>query len=407
MDKIENKIEVLVGVGDWACLQAAKKAKADAVYFGLKAFNLRAFAKNFEISELKKVVDFCHKNRMKAYLALNSIVLDPELKKAERIIKEAKEAGVDAVICSDFGVMGLAKKYGLPIHVSTQLSVANSFAIEELRKMYDIKRVVLARELSLKEISEIKKNTKVGIEVFCHGSMCISVSGRCFLSLYCFDKSANRGLCTQVCRRTFYMKESEEDLDVVGNTIFSSKDLCTIEFLDKIVAIGPQAIKIEGRTKPAEYVYVVTKVYKSALKDIAEKKFTEKKKKKYLMELKKVYNRGFTSGFYFGEPGRESIHKQDRSLETEQKIYLGTVQKYYAKIGVFELKLQNKIKIGDLLQVEGKHTFFREKVSSLQINGKPVKIAEKGESVGVKVGERVRPKDKVFIIVQSPAQPPI
>ncbi|MDD4983657.1 MAG: U32 family peptidase [Candidatus ainarchaeum sp.] len=396
-----KKIEILVGVGSWESLNAAAQAKADAVYLGLKDFNLRAFAKNFELSELKKIVDFCHKNKMKVYLALNSIVYDNELGKVGKILTEAKKAKIDAIICSDLAVMKLAKARGLPIHVSTQMSISNSLAAQQLEKMFGTERIVLARELSLEKIKEFKKKTKVGIEVFCHGSMCISISGRCFLSLNCFDKSANKGECTQVCRRTFYMKECEESLDVVGNTIFSSKDLCTIEFLDKIVGLGPVALKIEGRTKPAEYVYVVTKVYKSALKDIAEKKFTEKKKKAYLKELETVYNRGFTSGFYFSTPGKESIHTQDASLETESKIYLGNVSNYYAKIGVGELKLQNEAKVGDELQAEGKTTFFRQKVSSIQKDGKNIKVGKKGEKVGFKLKDRVRIKDKLFLIKKS------
>jgi len=392
------KIEVLVGVGDWACLQAAKKAEADAVYFGLKDFNLRAFAKNFELSELGKISDFCHKNKMKVYLTLNSIIYDDELGKLGKVLKEVKKTKIDAVICSDLAVMEIAKKNKIPIHVSTQMSISNSVAINELKKNYGVERVVLARELSLKQINELRKKADVGLEVFCDGSMCISISGRCFMSLYCFDKSGNRGACTQVCRRTFYMKESDEDLEIQGNTILSSKDLCTLEFLDKLVDLKPDAIKIEGRTKPAEYVYTTAKIYKQALTDIANRKFTENKKKAYMNELKTVYNRGFTSGFYFSKPGKEDIHTQDKSLETEQKIYLGNVLKYYAQIGVFELKLQNRIQIGDTLQVEGKNTFFREKINSLQIDCKNVKYAEKGEKVGIKVMERVRPKDKAFIL---------
>ena len=393
-----KKIEVLVGVGDWPCLQAAKRAKADAVYFGLKDFNLRAFAKNFELSELKKVVDFCHKSKMKAYLTLNSIVYDNELGKVGKILSEAKKAKVDAIICSDLAVMKLAKARKLPIHVSTQMSISNSLAVEQIEKMFGVERVVLARELSIENIKKLKKKTKVGIEVFCHGSMCVSISGRCFLSLNCFDKSANKGECTQVCRRTFYLKESDKNLDVVGNTIFSSKDLCTMGFLDKIVGLGPVALKIEGRTKPAEYVYVTAKVYKSALKDIAEKKFTEKKKKAYLKELGTVYNRGFTSGFYFSTPGKESIHTQGASLETESKIYLGNVSNYYVKIGVAELKLQNEVRIGDELQAEGKTTFFRQKITSIQKDGKAIKIGKKGEKVGLKLKDRTRIKDKLFLI---------
>jgi len=394
------KIDVLVGVGSKESLQAAIKAKADAVYFGVNDFNLRAFAKNFEVSELKKIVSLCHKNKLKSYLTLNSIVYDTELEKIKKIVFEAKKAEIDGIICSDLGVIEIVKANKIPIHVSTQMSVSNSLSANKLKEFFGIDRVVLARELSLEKIKEFKKKSAVDFEVFCHGSMCISISGRCFLSLYCFDKSANKGECTQVCRRTFYMKESDKELDVVGNTIFSSKDLCTIEFLDKIADLKPKAIKIEGRTKPAEYVYVAAKVYKSALNDISKGKFTEKKKKEYLEELKKVYNRGFTSGFYFYTPGKESIHEKDKSLETEKKIYLGNASNFYAKINVFELKLQTELKKGDTIQVEGTSTFFRQKVSSIQIDGKSIQKANKGSKVGLKVNERVRIKDKVFIISQ-------
>ena len=271
------KPELIAPIGNWPMLRAAIKAKADAIYFGVKQLNMRMTAQNFELSELKKVVAECHKNKVKAYLCLNTIVYDNEIEKLKKILLEAKKVKVDAIICWDLSVLKEANKLKIPIHLSTQASVSNYDSAEYYYKKFNVKRITLARELTLEQIREIikkiKKNKlKLEIECFIHGAMCLSISGRCFLSQEIFNKSANRGLCLQPCRRKYIVYEPEDKykLALGEDFILSPKDLCTLPFIDKLIEVGINAFKIEGRNRSPEYVKTTVECYREAIDAIME-----------------------------------------------------------------------------------------------------------------------------------------
>lgn len=403
-----KKPELLAPVGNWTMLVSAIDAGCDAIYFGLKTLNMRANANNFELSEIKKVADYCHdkkknkKKKIKSYLTVNTIVYDDELKKIKKILKAAKQAKIDAIIAWDFSVIEEAKKQKIPVHISTQASISNSQSLEFFKNL-GAERAVLARECSLKQIKDIKKKSKgIEIEVFCHGAMCVSVSGRCLTSQFLFNKSANRGDCLQPCRRTFTVKDKEEgyELELDHNTIMSAKDLCTLPFLDQLIKAGVDSLKIEGRNRNPEYVYTIVSAYRKAIDALSKKKFNKKTAEKLVEELRKVYNRKFSSGFYLGLPTKFDYTDIYGSDATRRKVFIGVVKNYLNKVGVAEVKLTaGGIAVGDEIFIQGKRTgHLSLKVKSLEINHKKIKSAEKGKKVGMKIEEEVRPKDKVFIV---------
>ena len=269
-----KKVELLSPAGDFASLRAAVENGADAIYFGLKQLNMRAAANNFSLADMKKVVDYCHKNKVKAYLTLNTIIYDDEIKKAEKILKEAKKAKVDAIIVWDLAIMQLCKKLKLKTHLSTQANITNSETIKFYKKL-GVKRINLARELSLEQIKKLKSD--VEIEAFVHGALCVSISGRCFISQSLYSKSANRGKCLQPCRREYEIKDKETGfkLDLGNNYILSPKDLCALPILDKLIKAKIGALKIEGRNRSPEYIAVTTRVYREAIDSYYNKKFSK------------------------------------------------------------------------------------------------------------------------------------
>ncbi|MFA6269175.1 MAG: peptidase U32 family protein [archaeon] len=400
-----KKPELLVGVGDFPCTIATVNNGANAVYFGIKGYNMRDLGTNFSINELKKLMEYLHKNKVKGYLALNTIIFEEELVAVDKILSSAKKAKVDAIILSDLGVLSIAKKHKLKIFLSTQASVSNSLALKEYATL-GVKRVILARELNLKQITAVKKKAiKLGIEVECfvHGAMCISVSGRCFLSHEAFGRSANRGECLQPCRRAYFLdgdapnfEKKEVYLD--GTTILSAKDMKTIQFLDKIIASGVDSIKIEGRTKPTDYVATTTKCYREAIDSVANKTFSTEKISSWNVELEKVYNRGFSEGFFFTVPNGKDIAKGQGSFQTQKRVNVGVVTKYYVKPMVAEIKLFDSIKLGDKLIIEGTTTFIEQTLDSMEAHHKKLSAAHQGDLVGIKVLDRVRPNDKVFVL---------
>lgn len=397
------RTELLAPAGDFTSLRAAVEAGCDSIYFGIRNFNMRASAKNFDIHEFGKVVDFCHKHNVRAYLCLNTIIYEDETARVQKIVDEAKKAGVDAVICWDLAVVKLASKLGLEVHLSTQASVANSGAAKVYEKL-GVKRVVLARECSIEQIRRIKANTNLAIECFIHGARCISVSGRCFISQELFRKSANRGECLQPCRRSYRLTDSEEghELEVAHNFILSPKDLCTLPFLDKLVGAGVDCFKIEGRTKSPEYVRAVVSVYRRALDAIAENKFSKSLIGVLLAELRTVYNRNFSSGFYIGMPTNDyaAVHGSSAVLK---KRFIGLVRNYYNRLGVAEIKLQaGDLKLKDRIMVQGPTTGVKEQIAcSMELNHKKIEAASRGQTVAVQLGFRVRKNDKVFILAES------
>ncbi|MDO9399281.1 MAG: peptidase U32 family protein [bacterium] len=394
---------------DYVSLAAAIKNGADAVYFGIKGFNMRAGAKNFIVKDLPKITKIAHKNNVKTYLAINTIIFDSEIKKIEKILIKVKEAKIDAIICWDFAVIQIAKKLKIEIHISTQASIANSETAEFYRKL-GAKRVVLARECSLKQIKEIKKHTKLEIEVFIHGAMCVSISGRCFLSQFLYNKSANRGECSQPCRRKYLIKQidGDEELELGEDYVLSPKDLCTISFIEKIIDIGVDCFKIEGRNRSPEYVATVTKAYRTIIDFVClvkkrDKKFNEelaKLKNDLFEKLNTVYHRGNSSGFFFNKPINE-LTSHYGSYATQKKIYIGKVLHYYKKIKVVELIVRGniKIKIGDTVIFQGPTTgSVEEKITSIEKDHQSIKKTQRGEKIAIKVKSLIRENDQAYLI---------
>ncbi len=399
---MNNKPELVCPAGDWSGVTTALENGADSVYFGVKGLSMRNFATNFDLLELKKLMAFIHKKKRKGYLALNTIIKNDEHWKIEKILKEARAASVDAIICWDMSVLAMAKELGLNIHMSTQASIANAQAL----KMYaglGAKRAVLARECTLKEIKKIivegkKENVNCQVETFIHGAMCISVSGRCFLSYDVFGKSANRGECLQPCRREFAIKDLDQESEyVIGEDyVLSAKDMCSIDFIDDLIKAGIHAFKIEGRMRAPEYLKVVVASYRKAIDSYYEGKLTEKLKRELKSQVTKVYNRGFSTGFFFGQP-KDAISK---SLgHDHEKIFLGEVRRFYKKIKVADVLLQSgSLQKGETLLFIGKKSSAQSMVvDELQRDHKSIKKAKKGEGIGIKVPFVVKPKDKVFI----------
>jgi U32 family peptidase len=395
-----KKPELLSPVKDFVSLTAAIQGGADAIYFGIKGSNMRAGARNFLIKDLKKIIGTCHKNKVKAYLAINTLIYDKELKNIQSLLKKAKTNNIDAIIAWDFSVINEANKLNIPIHISTQASLANFEAIKSLKKQYkNIQRVILARELDLTQISSIisklkKEKVNVEIETFIHGAMCVSVSGRCFMSQEVFGKSANRGECLQPCRRMYTIKDTEEnhEFELGPEYVMSPKDLCTIKIIDKLLSSGISCFKIEGRNRSPEYVKIVTEVYRQA---IDNKKINQQE---LFNKLKTVYNRGFSKGHYMGKPIDE-WSKEYGNQATKKKIYIGLVKNFYKKHNVAEIKVESHgLKIGDHLMIQGNKTgVIEQKVNSMQIEHKEVKQIKKGR-IGIKLEKPSRENDKVFVI---------
>ena len=392
---MKTKYELLAPAGDFSTLVAAIKAGADAVYFGLKEFSMRANAKNFAIKDLAKINKLCGKE-VKKYLTLNVIVYNEELKKLEATIKKVK-GKVDAIICWDLAVINLCKKYKIPFHVSTQASISNKETAEFYKKL-GAERIVLARELNLKQIKEISKILPV--ETFIHGAMCVAVSGRCFMSQELFGRSANRGQCTQVCRRTYKLTDEEgRELKINRGTVMSAKDLCTLPFIDKLKKAGIISFKIEGRNRDARYVETVVKEYRKAI----DHKLSKQEVKDSLDKLKTVYTKGFSSGFYLGVPTNDDFSNLEHSAATLKKEFIGKVLHYYPSPKVGTIKIQTGIIMpGDMLAVIGNTTGIESfKVKTLEIKNKKVTQAKKGQEVGIKFPKRVRKNDDVYIIKKN------
>jgi putative protease len=396
-----KKPELLSPAGNMSCLLSAIEAGADAVYFGIKNLNMRHEASNFDILEIKKVMKHLHDNGLKGYLALNILVYDNELSQVKKIIKEAKRAKVDGIICWDMAVINLAKEAGLKINISTQASVANFEAVKFYSKL-GADKIILARECPLKDIRNIKKQivkNKLGckLEAFIHGAMCVSVSGRCFLSEEAFGKSANRGRCLQPCRREYLIRDTDKEAEyIIGKDyILSARDLCSLGFIDKLIEAGIDSFKIEGRMRKAEYVKEVTSAYRRAIDAYFDGKLSLKLKKELQKRLDGVYHRTYSEGFYFKSPSSgQGLVERDY-----EKVYLGDVRKYFKRIGVAEVIIRaGMLKAGDKILISGPKTPASfSKVSEMEINHKRVKKAKKDEIIGLKVASRVRPDDKVFI----------
>jgi len=394
-----KKPEIMSPIRNFAGLEACRKF-TDAVYFGASDLSMRARANDIKLSEIKKIVSRCHKYRIKAYLTVNCAIYNSDIKKAEKLIKKAKEAKIDAIIVWDNAVIEIVKREKIKFFISTQANISNSHSVKFYKRL-GAKRIVLAREMTLKEIKEIKKRTNIEIEVFVHGAMCFAVSGRCILSSYLFGKSANCGSCSQPCRKEWILSDEEGNkISNEGKYFMNSKDLCMISHIPKLIKAGINSFKIEGRKRDPKYIEVASRCYREAVDSYFDGTFTKEKVITWEKDLALVYNRGFSTGFYFGDRGKEGIsYDKCDNISKSKKIQIGVVVKYYPKIKVVSLKLlHNKIKLKDKLLIEGKSTFFEEVVSSMQVDNKDVVRAKKGEEASIKTKNRARKGDNVYII---------
>ncbi len=417
-----NKIpEIMAPVGDFITLSAALKAGADAVYFGLKGWNMRATAKNFSPAEMSKIVDECSKRGVKAYLALNNIYYEGERKKVREIVRKSFESGVNAVIAWDFSVIAAAKEFSMPVFLSTQASVSNSTSIASYYKHFGITRFVLARECPLSDIPKIRKSLRrelskgeserIEFEVFAHGAMCVSLSGRCFLSGFSCGESANRGKCRQLCRRQYRISDVHDaslNFTLENHCVMSSKDLCTLPFIEELFGAGVDSLKIEGRNRNALYVESVVSAYKCArdfyFSGRRNKNFKfefEKLKENLLGKLKTVFNRGFSSGFYMGKTVDDWT--SSGNIATEKKVIVGHVLNYFTKSHIAHIIIDDvSLSTGDEIHIEGNRTgFVKLRIDELRGNdGTPVKSVLKGENATFVCSEKLRSMDRIYKMIK-------
>lgn len=406
-----HEYEVMAPVGSRDSLAAAIQAGADSVYFGVGQLNMRSHSANhFDLNDLDYIVATCREHGIKTYLTVNTIIYDDDVETMHAIVDAAVKAGVSAVIASDVAVMTYCRKVGMEVHLSTQLNISNVEALEFYSRFADVS--VLARELNMKQVRHIhdeiaRRNVcgpsgkQVRIEMFCHGALCMAVSGKCYMSLHAANRSANRGQCVQVCRRSYTVTDNEtgNQLEIDNKYIMSPKDLKTIRFIDKMMDAGVRVFKIEGRARGPEYVYTVVSCYKEAIESVLDGTFTEEKKAAWDERLATVFNRGFWDGYYQGQTMGE-WNDQYGSLATEKKTLVGMVNKYFSKIGVGEIAVQaSTFKKGDRLLITGPTTgaMYLDATEIHDDNG-PIEETVQHTYVSVPVPGKVRPHDKVFRI---------
>jgi len=401
--------------GSFESLQAAIKAGADSVYFGVTQLNMRARASaNFSISDMKEIVKISKESNVLTYLVVNTLLYDHDINIAKKLVDAAKENKVDAIIAFDFAVLNYCNEIGIPVHASIQFSVSNYDAVKFFAKMTN--RIVLARELTLDQINAIYKKIieenlygnegrLMEIEVFGHGALCVAQSGRCWMSLYSQNSSANRGACLQDCRHAYKVidQENGKELIIDNQYIMSAADICTIDFLDKFIDAGISVLKIEGRGRSPEYVYTIVKTYKKALEDVENGNYTKEKIDEYFKDLEKVFNRKLSHGNFF--LGKEVGEYSDvyGSKATEEKIFKGKITHFYPKIMVAEITLEaGDLKVGENYSITGNKTgVVFGKVKGIKLDEKDIEKAEKKEIISIKVSEKVRLNDKFYTIVKS------
>lgn len=405
--------EIMAPVGSRESLAAAIQAGADSIYFGIENLNMRArSASPFTIDDLKEIARTCDEHGMKSYLTVNTIIYDQDIPLMRTIVDAAKEAGISAIIASDVAVMDYARRIGQEVHLSTQLNISNVEALRFYAKFADV--VVLARELNLEQVAGIHRaiveenicgpsGQPVRIEMFCHGALCMAVSGKCYLSLHQMNHSANRGACMQVCRRSYLVRDKETDaeLEIDNQYIMSPKDLKTIHFLNKMMDAGVRVFKIEGRARGPEYVRTVVECYKEAIDAYLSDTFTDEKVEDWNRRLATVFNRGFWDGYYLGQRLGEWTHNYG-SAATERKIYVGKGVKYFSNIGVAEFLVEAaELNVGDKLLITGPTTgaLFLT-ADEMRVDLKPVSTVHKGEHFSIKC-DKIRPSDKLYKLVST------
>ena len=401
-------------VGSRESLAAAIQAGADSIYFGIEKLNMRAHsASTFTIDDLREIAATCNEHGIKTYLTVNTIIYNEDIPLMHEIVDAAKEAGISAVIASDVAVMTYCNKVGQEVHLSTQLNISNVEALKFYAQFADV--VVLARELNMNQVAEVHRLAEeqnicgpsgkpVRIEMFCHGALCMAISGKCYLSLDNANRSANRGECIQLCRRSYTVTDNETgtQLEIDNKYVMSPKDLKTVRFIDRMMKSGVRVFKIEGRARGPEYVYTVVRCYKEAIQSVIDGTFTEEKKDEWDKKLATVFNRGFWDGYYLGQKLGE-WNKNYGSCATEKKVYVGKGVKYFSKLGVAEFAIEAAdIKKGDKLLITGPTTgVVYMTADEIRYDLKPVDEALKGQRVSMPVPAKVRPSDKLFKLIRN------
>ena len=409
-----DEFEIMAPVGSRESLQAALQAGADSIYFGIEKLNMRAHsASTFTVDDLREIAATCGERGVKTYLTVNTIIYDDDIELMHQIIDAAKEAGISAVIASDVAVMTYCREVGQEVHLSTQLNISNIEALKFYAQFADV--VVLARELNMEQVARIHEQAeqmnicgpsgrKIRIEMFCHGALCMAISGKCYLSLDNAARSANRGECMQLCRRSYIVtdKETGTELEIDNKYIMSPKDLKTVRFIDRMMRAGVRVFKIEGRARGPEYVYTVVKCYKEAIRSVLDGTFTEEKKDEWDERLATVFNRGFWDGYYQGQRLGE-WNKNYGSNATERKVYVGKGVKYFSNLGVAEFSCEAcEFSVGDKMLITGPTTgVMYVTVEEIHDDTHAVETAQKGTRVAFKVPGKVRPSDKLFKIVKE------
>lgn len=411
--KDRKKYEIMAPVGSYDSLAAAIQGGADSIYFGIEGLNMRArSSNNFTVEDLKNIAEICKKNGLKSYLTVNTIIYNDDSDLMKQIVNAAKEAELSAIIASDVAVMMYARSIGVEVHLSTQLNITNTESLKFYAQFADV--VVLARELNLDQVAAIHDDiiqqeirgphgNLIQIEMFCHGALCMAVSGKCYLSLHEKDLSANRGACNQICRRGYIVKEKETDieLEIDNQYIMSPKDLKTIHFLNKLLDAGVTVLKIEGRARGPEYVRTVVECYREGVEAYLANDFTEDKVTAWDKRLATVFNRGFWDGYYLGQRLGEWSSNYG-SGATQRKVYVGKGITYYSKIGVAEFQLESQtLKKGDQILITGPTTgAIYHTLEEMQMQHATVDEVVKGDRFAFKFSEKIRPGDKLYKIVE-------
>lgn len=409
-----NDYEIMAPVGSHESLAAAIQAGAGSVYFGIEKLNMRAHsASTFTVNDLREIAETCNSRGIKTYLTVNTIIYGEDIPLMREIVDAAKAAGISAVIASDVAVMTYCNSIGQEVHLSTQLNISNIEALKFYAQFADV--VVLARELNLDQVADIYRQIEeqhicgpsgeqIRIEMFCHGALCMAISGKCYLSLQNANRSANRGECVQICRRSYRVTDVEtgNELEIDNKYIMSPKDLKTVRFIDRMMKSGVRVFKIEGRARGPEYVYTVVKCYREAIQSVLDGTFTEEKKDDWDSRLATVFNRGFWDGYYQGQTFGE-WNKNYGSAATERKVYCAKGIKYFSKLGVAEFQVEaSEFSVGDKLLITGPTTgVIYLDCTEIRYDLKPVDTALKGQRVSIPVPEKVRPSDKLFKIVKN------
>ena len=420
-----SDFEIMAPVGSRESLAAALKAGANSIYFGIGKLNMRSHSANaFTIDDLKEIAAICHEHGVQSYLTVYTIIYGEDIPTMHEIVDAAKEAKISAVIASDVAVMTYCNEVGMEVHLSTQLNISNIEALRFYAQFADV--VVLARELNMWQVRDIyrqiveqgirgPKGELIRIEMFCHGALCMAISGKCYLSLQNAGRSANRGECVQICRRGYEVTDLETgtQLKVDNKYIMSPRDLKTIRFIDVMMNAGVRVFKIEGRARGPEYVYTVVKAYDEAIgaaapllspqgeMNLSESRpwATEEQLDEWDRQLSTVFNRGFWDGYYQGQKLGEWCEVYG-SRATEKKVYVGKCMKYFSKIGVAEFLIENEdLHVGDKLLITGTTTgALIQPCEEIRFDLKPVEVATKGQHISIKVNERVRVNDKLYVL---------